>query len=389
MRPFYDARPIGSLAALSKTLQVELSILQRTASNIEEHYHAHEIVKKSGGTREINIPSNHLKIIQKRINKHIFENVVYPSYLHGGLPEKDYVKNANCHSSAEVVIALDIKNFYPSISIDKVEEIFQFFCHFPKDVSKLLAELCCLNNSVPQGGCSSSHIANLILNNTEYSLVSWLSSKKYTYTRLLDDINISSKHLISKEEITKIIKKTKETISKSDLKLNNKKQKITSRSNPEILMEVTGLWLNRGTPKAHTYDRKLIRAEMHKCQTMAKKDRFSAEYHEIHNSISGKVAKLSYLKHKESERYRYILRGILPLFDKSKEVSIRKQANYLLKSKPNYRKKYVYFKKYHKLLYKLNILTRNNKSLANQIKGNLKSCKPLGMKDELLYNEPI
>lgn len=207
MRPYYNARPIGSLAVLAKALQVDLGILEKTAIEIEKHYHPHFIPKKSGGDREISIPSNHLKIIQKRINKEIFEKVVYPPYLHGGIAEKNYVKNASSHSQAEVVIALDVKNFYPTITRQKTEEIFQYFCKFPKDVSQLLANLCCFNNILPQGGCCSSHLANLVLHDTEYTLAAWLESKGHTYTRLLDDISISSKRKISKEEIEIIIKK--------------------------------------------------------------------------------------------------------------------------------------------------------------------------------------
>lgn len=389
MRPYYNAQPIGSLEALSKTLQVDLGILQRTAKEIENHYHPHFIPKKSGGNREINIPSNHLKIIQKRINKKIFGNVVYPPYLHGGIVEKDYVRNASSHSNAEVVIALDVKNFYPTITTQKTVEIFQYFCDFPPDVSQLLSSLCCFNGMVPQGGCSSSHIANLVLNNTEYKLVSWLESKGYVYTRLLDDISISSNKKISKEKIEKIIIDVKATLKKSDLKLNNHKQRITSKSNPEEFMEVTGLWLNRGRPRAHRSDRKLIRAEMHSCQREATINRYSDSYHKLHNSVSGKVAKLEYLNHPESENYRKILQSILPLYDNSVATSIFKQASYLIKLKTNYRRKFVYFKKYHKIQYKVNILMRSDKPKAIQIKKILESCKPLGKKDELLYDEPI
>ncbi|WP_423935760.1 reverse transcriptase family protein [Comamonas sp. 23] len=389
MRPYYNAKPIGSLAALSKTLQVDLGILQKISKEIANHYHPHVVPKKNGGDREICIPSNYLKIIQKRINRKIFDNVVYPHYLHGGISERDYVRNAATHSDAEVVISLDLKNFYPNIKINKVEEIFQYFCKFPPPVAKLLSELCCFNGVVPQGGCSSSHLANLILNGTEYKLVSMLESKGYCYTRLLDDISISTKKIINQNEIEKIILAVKADLKKCDLKLNNRKQKITSKSNPEDLMEVTGLWLNRGRPKAHKSDRRLIRAEVHRCEKEAAVSRYSDSYHALHNSVSGKVAKLAYLKHPEAEIFRKILRSILPLYDVSATASIFKQATYLSKSKIDYRSKFVYFQKYYKVQYKLNILMRSDKSKAIEIKRVLKNCQPLGRKDDLLYNESI
>lgn len=154
-------------------------------------------------------------------------------------------------------------------------------------------------------------------------------------------------------------------------------------------MEVTGLWLNRGKPRAHRSDRKQIRAEVHKCQREAAVDRYCEDYHKLHNSVSGKVAKLAYLNHIEAKKYRAILQSILPLYDQNFATSISRQAHHLSNSKISHRRKYAYFKKYHKVKYKLNILMRSDKSKAIQINKILENCKPLGNKDELLYGEPI
>ncbi|MCW5672084.1 MAG: hypothetical protein KIT86_20690 [Hydrogenophaga sp.] len=389
MKAQYSKRPIGSLRALSQTLQVEVEILQDTASRIKHHYHLHEIPKADGNFRKIQIPTNHIKVIQKRINKHIFDNVIYPPYLHGGIKDRDYVKNATEHAGAEAVITLDVKNFYPSISRERVVSIFQHFCKFPKDVSQLLADLCTLDGLLPQGACTSSHLANLALFDCEYHFAQYCKSKGYTYTRLLDDIAISRKKPFSPQEIEKVIVSVKAMMKRCGLKLNNRKQRITARSNPETLMEVTGLWLNRGKPRAHTEDRRSIRAELHSCESAATNNRTDEDFHNLHNRLSGRVAKLSYLKHKEAANYRGRLQAILPLYDETAATAIFKQAKYLSRSKTSTRAKYAYFQQYHLVNYKANILFRNNITQATIVKKLLEGCKPIGQKDELLYGEPI
>ncbi len=389
MKPFYTKKPIGSIEALSKALQVDIGVLKNTAACLDKHYHPHSIPKRDGTFRKISIPTNHLKIIQKRINRSIFSNVSYPNYLTGGIKEKDYVKNAASHSNAEAIISLDIKNFYPSITHKKVLEIFQYFCKFPLEVATLLADLCTFKNQVPQGACTSSHLANLIFHDSEYHFAQHCETKRYTYTRLLDDISISSQKKFSQKEIDNIITSVKKYVKRSGLSLNKKKQKITSRSNPEELMEVTGLWLNRGKPRVHHDDFNKIKAGLFCCETMAKKENTSEEYHKLHGEISGKVGKLSYLKYHKATEYRERLRKILPVYDENAANGIYKNAVHLSKSNKSIRSKFSYFQKYHILNYKVNILFRNNKSRANLIRNILKYCKPTGKKDELLYNEPI
>ncbi|MCM5124635.1 reverse transcriptase family protein, partial [Escherichia coli] len=108
--------------------------------------------------------------IQKKINKEIFEKIDYPHYLHGALSGRDYISNAAVHTRKRTVICLDITNFYPSISKKDVCSIFKNLMRFSPEVSLCLTELVTLNNKVPQGGCCSSYIANLLFFNSEYNL---------------------------------------------------------------------------------------------------------------------------------------------------------------------------------------------------------------------------
>ncbi|AHG65254.1 reverse transcriptase family protein [Advenella mimigardefordensis] len=389
MRPLYLAKPIASLQALSSALRIDVHVLKSTAANIDRHYHPHSVPKKDGSSRSIYIPSIHLKKIQKRINRNIFDKIKYPDYLFGGIKERDYVKNANAHASAETLIALDIRGFYPSITYEKTLKIFKFFFKFPEDVAALLTDLVCLRGRVPQGACTSSHIANLSLHEAEYHLVQHIRNKEFTYTRLLDDISISSKKQINEIQIQTLIGKVRKMLNEQGFKLQNKKTRITSRKNPEKLMEVTGLWLNRGQARLHRQERRLIRAELHNCEKLSKLSRTSIDYHELHNSLSGRVAKLTYLGHKEAACYRSRLREILPVYDDNEIHRTIKLVSFLEKSSVNDRKKYAYYAKFHQVGYRLNILRRTQSGLANKLAEILRTCKPPLNKEELFYHEII
>ncbi|MFP5197137.1 reverse transcriptase family protein [Alcaligenes faecalis] len=386
MRAQFTKRPIGSLSALAKTLGVDLDILKNTATTVDQHYHAYDIPKKNGGNRTIHIPTTHLKTIQKRINKQIFDNVIYPDYLFGGVKGKDYVKNARAHTGCAALIAVDVKNFYPSISVVAVEKIFQYFFRFPKDVSSLLALLCCLNGKVPQGACTSSHLANLVLNDSEYHIAQYCKNRGWVYTRLLDDISISSKVVFEQKDATSIIKKIILMLADAKLKLNGKKTKVLTKANPIDLMEVTGLWLNRGEPRAHRADRNAIRKEVYQCEVLARAGRHKKEFHELHNHVSGRVSKLNYLEHANAKDYRERLRQILPIYDVNQATSLFRQAKYMEKTPKANRGSIQFCKKYYILRHRLNILMRTDKEKAKIIGGILSKCKPT-IKSETMYHE--
>lgn len=389
MRPHYTKKKIGTIDALCRTLRISEDVLRRTLVQIQKHYTPYEIPKATGGMRSILIPSLHLKTIQKRINREIFSHVQYPSYLYGGIEEKDYVKNAKAHAGAYVVIALDARNFYPSIQFEDVVGIFQHLFKFSPNASQLLAELCTFEGKVPQGACTSSHIANLVLHDVEYRRVQHFVNCKLTYTRLLDDICISAARPLSQDTIEDVIRQVAAMLKPKNIRLHNKKKRISSKSNPHELMEITGLWLNRGAPRARPSDRRNIRTEVYRCAKAAEKERFSAEYHSLFGSASGKVAKLTYLGHAESVRLRATLRNILPLYDQPQIDKTVKIVRMLATTSERDRRKYSFIESYNQVQHRVNIVARTKPQLARTLRSHLKLCKPLITSDAAMYDEPI
>lgn len=364
---------------------VSISVLRDFAATVSDKYSTFEIPKKDGKLRSICSPAHNLKIIQKRINRFIFGNVEYPDYLFGGIAGQDYVKNANRHAGAKALLTLDVRDFYPSIKAKAVESIFLYFCKFPPSVAKLLTELTTLNGSLPQGACTSSHIANLVFHDIEHRVVSDFKDKKLIYSRLLDDICISSNKILKKEHVTDAISKVAALLKVRGFKIRVDKTRVTSISNPEELMEITGLWLNRGRPRAKPQDRKDIRSEMHRCEVNFAVSRTASEYHQEHDSLSGRVAKLTYLDHHEAALFRNRLRKILPHYGEIETKRIQLLVEVLERTLKSDRGRYSYIDRFHKLEHKINILSRTERSMAYSLRARMRHCLPTNTKEVLIY----
>lgn len=371
-KPYYSKNPIASEQALAKCLGVTPERLLLIAKNAAKSYIEFEIKtgkdKNNQKTRVLHEPKPFLKSIQKKINREIFENVVYPAYLHGGLKERDYVTNVAVHAGAKTIIGLDIQNFYPSIKKAHVLNIFTQLCKFPPNISNLLTDLVTLDGNVTQGACCSSYIANLIFFNTEYSHISKFRSKGLTYTRLLDDVTISSKTALSNQQIEKAIESVASLFTKFDLNLHDGKTKIEQSSNPKSTFEVTGLWAKHGNPKIRKKDRHYVRHLVFICQKEFEKDSTSPKYHELWNMTSGKVAVLTRLKHAQSKTLRKKLSLILPTYDADASAKLQRLAFKLCQTPNEETLNPGKLKTYNKLKYHFGIVARTEKATAKKWK---------------------
>ena len=250
-----------------------------------------------------------------------------------------------------------------------------------------MTRLTTLNGAVPQGACTSSHLANLVLYETEHALVHEFHQKGLKYSRLLDDITVSSKFDLSPLRVSSNIDCIAKMLKTANCRIKKSKTKISSESNPSDLMFVTGLWLNRGMPRVLSSDRDLIRSEVYNCLKFASVSRHVSDYHIKHNRVSGKVAKLAYIGHKEAKIFRRELSAVLPLFDKNDEIKTEKMAQMLVRSSIEVRKKISYFERFHQVMYRANIHFRSNRKFAMEIRSMLKSVVPMINKEAIKYGE--
>ncbi len=385
MKPKFLGAPIANPEALARALRVSLQDLKTIAGGASSLYTDFLVKKRDGSDRNVSGPNYDLKILQKRINRQIFEKVIFPDYLYGGIPKRDYVQNAQAHSGARIIVAVDIENFYPSIKKAIVLKIFKYLFNFPDAVSEILANLCTKNNIVPQGACTSSYIANLVFYQLEPRLVQSFREQGLKYTRLIDDISVSANRPTSKKKNESVVESIGQMLKIDGFKLKHKKTKISSDANPHNLMEITGLWLNRGEPRVKRTERQEIRAEVRRCIREGKVERISDDYHKFHSYVSGRVAKLAHLKHPESKRYRKALQLLLPLYsavDAQRTLAI---ADAICKTSIKNRATLSYVNRYHKAVFRINVLARTQPKLAREYRSKMNQYYPIKSKDDIIY----
>lgn len=374
-KPYYPHAPIGSLAMLAKTLGVHPKILTDLASKASSSY-THFVVPTKGKERDVYEPKYELKKLQKRINSRLFEKVQYPPYLQGGIRDesnpRDYIENSRIHSGSKFLISLDIRNFYDSIPLESVHSVFKYFFKFPDDVCDVLTKIVTRDGRVPQGGCTSSYIANLVFHNSEYSYVKKLRDDGFCYSRLLDDVTISAPRLISQGEATDRIKYLAGLFKEHGLRLRQSKTKLERSDDLNAAYTVTGVWVGHGIPKLRRSERDMIRHSVYICEKEYSKNCYSDEYHILWNKVSGQVAKLTRLDHAQAPKLRERMSLILPLYDSKAIASIWREADRMLKRPLSAHKKIAVIQSYRRLINKLGIMTRTNRPLAKSLRRQLK-----------------
>lgn len=368
-KPYYPFRPISSISVLAQTLGIHESLLLNLAQRVNDSY-TEFLINVKGKDRTVYEPKHDLKRLQKRINHRIFEKVKYPGYLQGGIKDaenkRDYVENASrhCINVPSVIISIDIKSFYDNIKSEFIYKIYKNFFRFPDDVSDLLTKLTTFKNKVPQGACTSSYLANLVFFNTEYSLVSKFRTKNICYTRLLDDVTLSSSIPLPEEITSLYIKEVISMFRKYNLKHNNKKTKVESQRNAKNSFKITGLWVGHAKPKTTRQERRYIRLLVKICENKYKESQYSDEFHTIWNKTSGLVAKLTRLNQSNHRDLRERMNKILPLYDQTSKDKVIRECKAVLKFNNKIALTAGQVNIINKLLGRLGILARNNPNLS-------------------------
>ena len=213
-----------------------IKTLYSLANNIEENYNIYKIKKHNGKYRTIYEPNSLLKHIQKSILTNILNNKSISKYAkayHQGLSLKD---NALPHLHKDMLLKLDIKNFFENISFIHIYNTCFPIEYFPKSVGMLLTYLCTYDNHLTQGSPTSAYISNLVMKEFDEALGNWCEKNNIFYTRYSDDMTFSG--CFNPKDV--IIKVRKMLLSLG-LQLNNNKIHVIKKSSNQ---NVTGITVN-------------------------------------------------------------------------------------------------------------------------------------------------
>lgn len=374
---------IGSVGALAKALNVPVSLLLQVQSNPSNYYSISSIGKKSGGVRIISDPVKELKIVQRRLVRRFLSKASFPDYLFGSVKDeanpRDFVRNAVFHKTAKQVMAFDIENFFPSVQPGYVKLVFKNVFCVPEEVASLLVALTTLNGGLPQGAPTSSYLANLIFYDVEHKLVAVLRSKGFQYSRLVDDITVSSTKLIGPQQRTFIYDAVRSMLGRKKLLISKKKYQVTNTETHGRKTIVTGLIIERATVKLPKERIKEIGGLVYNLRHQSEVSTTDPSYHDQHGRASGLVALYRRLDPEKSILYRTELRLALPTFDKNKIKKIcylcRRFISFA-KAHPHRRVEEGYARKFHNFRHKINVISRTNRPLARNLRNQMLPLKP-------------
>lgn len=203
----------------------------------EQLYRQFYIPKKSGGIRKIEAPDDKLKAIQRWIKNDILDSFSSSEHATGFKKGKSIVDNARQHIGKELIVNIDLKDFFPSIHYADVVRIFSYM-GYRIDVAHLLTKLCTNGKNVlPQGSPASPALSNLVSLRLDKRLGQLAKSLNCTYSRYADDITFSGK-----KGIRSALPLIREIINDEGFEINEDKVRLQYAHQRQ---EVTGLIVNK------------------------------------------------------------------------------------------------------------------------------------------------
>lgn len=228
------------------------------------------IKKRDGGTREICVPQDKLKSIQRKLLR-ILETVYNRKpAAHGFVIDRNSYTNAKNHCKRSLVFNIDLKDFFTQIHFGRVMGMLKSKPYSLGDeAAMVIAQLVCYKGKLPQGAPTSPIISNMICAPLDTQLTKLAKKYKLVYSRYADDITFSTYKPKFPREVVDVIAdnviigiELAEILNKNSFEVNPKKINLRTRNERQ---EVTGLVVNKFVNLKREYLRQ-IRAILYKCR---------------------------------------------------------------------------------------------------------------------------
>ena len=224
------------LSSLTHDLGFSARALYAASNHTEKHYYKATIPKNNGEVRELCVPDNFIKSIQRSIVKNIlvYEEVspYATAYRYGG----SIVKNARPHLGNNIMLKLDIRHFFDNLIYPIIKErVFPKY-KYSEANRVLLTSICVYKGVLPQGAPTSPAASNIIMKDFDNIIGKQCEEMGIKYTRYCDDMTFSG-DFWPKE----IIETVKAELRKMGLFLNSNKTKVVYKGQKKL---VTGVVVN-------------------------------------------------------------------------------------------------------------------------------------------------
>lgn len=245
------------LSSLERDLGISAKTLYAVSNSISKHYHKAKLPKKNGGFRNLSVPDEVLKTIQKPIADVLLIHMPVSRYAKAYRFGGSTLRNAKHHVGKQVVLKLDILHFFDSIRYSTVKDKVFPAEIYAEPLRILLTMLCYHKDALPQGAPSSPAITNIILYEFDELVGQWCRERDIAYTRYCDDMTFSGSF-----DPAEVIRFVRLELKKLGFLLNEQKTRI---QHPGQQQSVTGIVVNEKMSIPADYRRKL-RQELYYCR---------------------------------------------------------------------------------------------------------------------------
>lgn len=241
------------------------------------HYARFDIPKRGGGYRLISAPKPLLRAAQQWIRANVLAPLPVAPSAAAFRPGRSIVDNARLHSGKSCVIRLDLRNFFAAVTFPRVRGLFESLGYNP-GVATVLALICTDaprarvtldgvtqyvivgERSLPQGGCTSPDLCNLVTARLDARLSGLAAKFGYAYSRYADDLVFST----DREDTSacKLIGAVRRICKDEGFEVNSEKTRTMRSPNRQL---VTGLMVNDGV-RVTRKDLRRVRAFLHRCE---------------------------------------------------------------------------------------------------------------------------
>src|SRR2546425_4455899 len=147
--------------------------------------------RSSGKERVLHIPNVVLKHLQRFVLRMHLAPIRPDEAAFGFELGRSRRSHALNHCKKAVLVRLDLRNFFPSISVEQVIPIFHE-CGFRSSFAETLAHLVTFKGRLPQGAPSSPKLADLVARPLDVALRTIAKNGRWFYSRYADDLCFSS-----------------------------------------------------------------------------------------------------------------------------------------------------------------------------------------------------
>jgi RNA-directed DNA polymerase len=229
-----------SMARLEALLETNRAHLRYIASHAGAHYRPFQkrerkqpfqkkIKPSKKRPRIIDNPGKELKILQSKINGRLLKSVAFPHYLCGGVPGKSVLDNVLIHMGAPVLVTVDIKSFFRSITNRQVYQTWTKVLDCSPKIAGLLTQLTTFERHLPQGAPTSSLLANLVLFSIDGPIREECARRGVSYSTWVDDLAFSG------EEARAVILAVVASLCRAGFSVSHKKLHVMGPGTRKVL----------------------------------------------------------------------------------------------------------------------------------------------------------